>query len=155
MESKVEFEDPLLVAKEELKRADHLIFVSLKYTRTVDVIKSIILRLINACDAAIVAFLTELKKRRKISDVPSLPRQRVDLMRKELLDSSSYLDLFLLLRRVDKAPFDRSLEYRRHVQMTAKLDGEVVEVTIDKVHEFNERVKEFVGLIEKSLFGDE
>ena len=34
-------------AKSELKRADHLIFVSLKYTRTVDVIRSIIERLIN------------------------------------------------------------------------------------------------------------
>ena len=35
-------------AKEELKRVDHLFFVSLKYTKTVDVIKSLIDRLINA-----------------------------------------------------------------------------------------------------------
>ncbi len=28
-------------AKNEMKRVDHLLFVSLKYTRTVDVIKSV------------------------------------------------------------------------------------------------------------------
>ena len=34
----------LVDSKQEINRADHLIYVSLKYTRTVDVIKSIIER---------------------------------------------------------------------------------------------------------------
>ena len=45
--------DTIEKAKEELKRADHLYYVSLKYTKTVDVIKSIIERLINAFDFTI------------------------------------------------------------------------------------------------------
>ncbi len=40
--------ESLDLAKEEIKRADHLMYVSLKYTRTVDILKSIIERLINA-----------------------------------------------------------------------------------------------------------
>ena len=41
-------------AKEELKRADHLLYVTLKYTRTADVIKNTIHRLLNAIDYAII-----------------------------------------------------------------------------------------------------
>ena len=40
-------------AVSQLKRADHLLYVTLKYTRTVDVIKSIIKRLISAFDFAV------------------------------------------------------------------------------------------------------
>jgi hypothetical protein len=53
--------ESLSEAFEELKRADHLIYVSLKYTRTVDVIKSIIERLINAYDDAIITLLDKSK----------------------------------------------------------------------------------------------
>ena len=35
-------------AKEELKRVDHLFYVSLKYTRTADMMRHLIERLINA-----------------------------------------------------------------------------------------------------------
>ena len=34
-------------AKEELKRIDHLIYVTLKYTRTVDVLLSVVERMVN------------------------------------------------------------------------------------------------------------
>ena len=51
--------------KSELKRADHLFYVSLKYTRTVDVIRSMIQRLLNAFDISFEALLEKTKKRRK------------------------------------------------------------------------------------------
>ena len=44
-------------AREEMKRADHLLYVSLKYTRTVDVIKSLIERLFSTIDAITDALL--------------------------------------------------------------------------------------------------
>ena len=43
-------DDALYDAEKELKRVDHLIYVSLKYTRTVDVFKNIIKRLISTID---------------------------------------------------------------------------------------------------------
>ena len=42
-------------AVEEIKRVDHLVFVSLKYTRTVDVIKSVVDRIISALDFIFIA----------------------------------------------------------------------------------------------------
>ena len=44
-------------AKEELKRIDHLIYVTLKYTRTVDVFLSIIERMINSYEFIIDVLL--------------------------------------------------------------------------------------------------
>ena len=58
-------------AEEELKRADHLIYVTLKYTKTVDVIKNTIKRLINSMDFAVKEGLEYLKVK-NISDVPRM-----------------------------------------------------------------------------------
>ncbi|MFH1317204.1 MAG: hypothetical protein ABII01_06810 [Candidatus Woesearchaeota archaeon] len=67
----------------ELKRADHLIFVSLKYTRTVDVIKSIIERLINCLDFSIIALLESYKEKKKITDIPSSPVARAKKIKRD------------------------------------------------------------------------
>jgi hypothetical protein len=44
-------------SKEELKRVDHLIYVSLKYTRTVDVLRNVVARLLAALDYALLSLL--------------------------------------------------------------------------------------------------
>ena len=45
------------LAVQELKRVDHLFWVSLKYTRTVDVIKNVIDRLISCVGFGLEAIL--------------------------------------------------------------------------------------------------
>ena len=85
-------------AKEELKRADHLIFVSLKYTRTVDVLKSVIERLINSFDFGIIALVEYLKKKKKKNKVyPKATILRCDLIKEEFKDNkiNEYLDFYL------------------------------------------------------------
>ena len=53
---------PIKEAKDEIKRADHLIYVSLKYTRTCDIILNIFKRLVAAYDSAILASLEKSKE---------------------------------------------------------------------------------------------
>ena len=62
--------DYLGQAREELKRVDHLIFVSLKYTRTVDVLKSVLTRLINCFECIIIGVLNDAYEQKKIKAVP-------------------------------------------------------------------------------------
>ena len=134
-------------AKEEIKRADHLMYVSLKYTRTVDILKSIIERLINAFNYGIEAML--LKK--KVRDIPKIPKLKLDLLKKNFPDDenlNNYLKLFQLFREIDKATFDRAREYRRHVTMTAHLDDKEIEVTIDIIEDYYEKTKEFIEYVE-------
>jgi hypothetical protein len=134
-------------SKEELKRADHLIFVSLKYTRTVDIIKNIIERLINAYDNSIEALLRYAKEKKKVESIPEAPVVRADTI-KELFaedpDIASYINLYMLFRKINTAKFSRAREYRRHVTMTAFLDDGEVEISIDIITEYFEKTKDFV-----------
>jgi hypothetical protein len=141
-------------AQQELKRADHLIYVSLKYTRTVDVLKNIIERLIATIDAGLDALLHEAKTDQKIPAVPTLPRLKIEALKKTYADNpqlSQYLQFYLLLRNLDKAKFERAQEYRRHVTMRAALDEHSVEVTIDIISDYFHKTKEFLRLIEQLI----
>jgi hypothetical protein len=138
-------------AQQELKRADHLIYVSLKYTRTVDVLKSIIERLITTLDAGLDALLHSAKTDGKVPAVPTLPRLKIEAVKKAYEDASvqHYLNFYLLLRKLDKAKFERAQEYRRHVTMKAALDTSEVEVTIDIISDYFHKTKEFLSLVEQ------
>jgi len=149
--------ESLQSAMQELKRADHSIAVSLKYTRTVDVIKSIIERLINTIGFALDASLNHAKDQKKIVDIPAIPRLKVEQIKKIYADDKmivDFCDFYLLLRRIDKAKFGRAQEYRRHVTMTAHLEGgESVEVTIDIISDYFERTKEFLNYTARLIHG--
>ena len=134
-------------AREELKRADHLIFVSLKYTRTVDIIKNIIERLINAYDFSMVSLFRKAKESRKISSIPEAPMVRAETIRELYAGDpqvGTFINLYLLFRKINNAKFSRAREYRRHVTMTAFLDNGEVEISIDIISEYFEKTKEFV-----------
>jgi len=138
--------ESLDLAKEEIKRADHLMYVSLKYTRTVDILKSIIERLINAFNFGIDALL----KKKKVRDIPTIPKIKLDLVRKNYPDEDlkNFLQLYQLFREIDKASFERAREYRRHVTMTAHLDDKEIEVTIDIIEDYYGKTKEFIEYVE-------
>ncbi len=134
-------------AKKELNRADHLYHVSLKYTRTVDVLKSLIARLMNVIDSANEALLIKAKQEGTIPDVPKLPRLRIEAINKAYADDETvknYADFFLMLRKINKAEFTRAQEFRRHVTMTADVDSKKIEVTIDIIGDYYKRTQEYV-----------
>jgi hypothetical protein len=145
-------------AQQELKRADHLIYVSLKYTRTVDVLKSIIERLIATLDGGLDALLHSAKAEGTIPAVPTLPRLKVEAIKKAYAENEqlkNYLQFYLLLRKLDKAKFERAQEYRRHVTMKAAIDEHEAEVTIDIISDYFHKTKEFLALIEQVIEGEE
>ena len=147
--------EALQLSSQELKRADHSIAVSLKYTRTVDVIRSIIERLINTVGFCLDALLAHAKAKKKITEIPQILRLKVEEVKKLYAADKfiiDFCDFYLLLRRIHKARFERSQEYRRHVTMTAHLDdGQSVEITIDIISDYFERTKEFLLYISRLL----
>ena len=71
-----QIEDLLLEAREELKRLEHIIYVSLKYTRTVDVIINALKRLVSVYDLIIEGLLEFAKKSDQIEVLPKSPALR-------------------------------------------------------------------------------
>jgi len=133
-------------AYEELKRADHLLYVSLKYTRTVDIIKHIIERLIGSSGFAFDSILLNLQEQKKITDIPSQPLKKAEQLRKYYPEDQKIqeiVDLYLLWRKMDRAEFSRAKEFRRHVTMSVTIDGAPHDIDIDKMHIYFEKTKEF------------
>lgn len=144
----------LYEANEELKRADHLVFVSLKYTRTVDVIKNIINRLISVYELLINALLLTLYKKKSIEKIPETPLAKAELIKKIFANDQKMLEninLYILLRQISKAPYESGKEYRRYVTMTAKLKDKTIDINIDTIHEYYDKISDFFDYVKKII----
>ena len=148
-----EFLTSIESAREELKRVDHLVYVSLKYTRTADVIKHVIKRMMSTIDFCIVALLEHEKAKELIEteEISKAPTQRAEIAREIFKNDETInkmIDFFLLLKKIDKAQYTKSQEFRRHVALTASLEnGILYEVNIDVVTEKYQELRGFVDYV--------
>ncbi len=132
----------------ELKRADHMLYVSLKYTRTVDVIKNILERLISCFDFTFEYLVWHLKETKAIEEMPFARAKKIEVLKHYFQSNTEfidYIDFYLLLRKIDQANFTRRQEFRRHVTMSAILEkNRVIELNIDSIHDYYDKTKAFV-----------
>ena len=143
------------LAVQELKRVDHLFWVSLKYTRTVDVIKHVIERLISCIGYGLEALLKYANEKKLVANIPENAGLRIELLRKTFPENAEiveYINFYQKLRKLSKAEYTKREEFRRHVTMVATIDkGEIVEVSIDSLKEDYEKTKIFIRLVKKVI----
>lgn len=151
-------EEALENAIQELKRVDHLFWVSLKYTRTVDVIRNTVQRLVNVFDFGLDAVLKQAKENKLIGEVPKNPGLKCDLLKKTFSEDKkllSYVELYLKFRKIlHYTEYTKREEYRRHVTMTVRVNGEEIDVDIDLLKEYYETSKEFLHFVKKMIEGE-
>ncbi len=123
-------------ALEELKRADHSIYVSLKYTRTVDIIKNTIKRLLSAYDISIIQGLEYAKDFKKIKTIPPSARQRAELIIKFYPQMKKSIEFYNRLKIIDRADYTKKEEYRKNVALIAKIKNKKVEVSMELLKEY-------------------
>ncbi len=140
---------PLQDAKDEIKRADHLIYVSLKYTRTCDIILNIFKRLIAAYDHAILASLERSKEEGKTSVIPESKVLRAEMLYRLKRKFKEELDHYFFMKKIVNSDFGRREEYRKHVTMLCHIEPEnTVEVDVPRVMEYFEVTKSFINTVE-------
>ena len=142
----------------ELKRVDHLFYVSLKYTRTVDMMLHVVQRLANTFSFGIESLLKDAKENKKISSIPENIALRCKLLREIYKDErvNDYINFLIKLRKILRANYTKREEFRRHVTMTATIDNnEIVEINIDILKEYYEKAKEFVAFVKVIVHGEE
>lgn len=142
------FEELAETAREELKRADHSIFVSLKYAKTVDILKNTVKRLISACELGILEVSEFLKKKKKIKVVPAVAKLRADLALKYFPETKEFIDFYFFLKNIDKAKFDKKEEYRKNVTLIITVDNKKVDMNIEMLKEFYKKAIEFIDLVD-------
>jgi hypothetical protein len=143
-------------AVEEWKRVDHLIYVSLKYTRTVDVIINILNRMVDGY-AHLMDSLIKYAEKEKLwkGELPGSAIERAELVKqlfKEDIEIQDNVDLYLLLRKLLRAKtVERENEYRRHVTMKTIIDGREEIVNIDIITNYYLFQREFLQKVQKML----
>lgn len=146
----------LFEAREELKRLEHIIYVSLKYTRTVDVIIGALNRLINVYDLIIEGFF--IKGQGEDTSLvmpksPALRATRLQQMFPEDKDLQKYLEFYAFLKTVLKSPYKRREEFRRHVTLVVELDKCTVEIDIDNLTSCEKFVHRFYRYALEKIMG--
>ena len=141
-------------AREELKRVDHQIYVSLKYTRTVDVLLNIISRMIDGYEFLLEALLKKAIAEGKIERIPPSPIERGTVVKELYADDELFVDnvqLFFLLRKLFRSNPQRENEYRRNVTMRAVVEGREELVTIDIIANYYEFMLSFYKKVEELI----
>ncbi len=145
-------------ALEELKRVDHLIYVSLKYTRTVDVIINILNRMVDAYSFIVDAMIINATEQDKISTEPESAIERAEAVRSIYRNDDLITDnigLYILLRKLLRARYiERENEYRRHVTMKTVIDGREEIVNIDIITNYYLFQREFIIHVKNILDGN-
>ncbi|MHA1911435.1 MAG: hypothetical protein ACTSYA_07050 [Candidatus Kariarchaeaceae archaeon] len=126
----------LLEAREELKRLEHIIYVSLKYTRTVDVILNALKRIVETYNFIIESYLERAKDQGLIDMIPKSPAlraTRLDELYPEDKELTKYLDFYKFLKMVLKTPHEKIREYRRHVALIFEHNNQTISINIDNL----------------------
>jgi hypothetical protein len=134
-------------AAKELRRIDHLLFVTLKYTRTVDVIRSILQKYLNTIGFRVKDHYEFLFEKGKIKEVPIAPVMRIK--RLEVIYPKDekikvMVDFFIQLKAVLNDDYRAKEEYRKNVTLVTKER----EVNIPILKEYVNDVKAFVEHID-------
>ena len=144
-------------AKDEIKRADHLVYVTLKYTRTADVIKITIKRLITAFNYVILEALEFSKENKTIKEIPASAQDRVKLLKKLYKENlKQYIKLYELLKGIDLVTdFKSKEEYRKNVALIVKIENKEIIIDIPTLINYFNKTKEFVNIVNKMVEGIE
>jgi hypothetical protein len=130
-------------AKDELRRIDHLLFVTLKYTRTVDIIKSIIEKFVLALNYQTEEIYEQMLENKKISNIPPVPLVRVkgleQLYPKDKV-VKDIVDYYVMLKKIINSDHRKREEYRKNVTLVTPDK----EVNIERLKEYSKITTDYV-----------
>ena len=137
------------IIKEKIS-ADHLLYVSLKYTKTCDVIINLLLRWKVMIEMAMDVLIEKAKKKKKWKPVPDAPRARLVQLEKiyaSVPDIADALELYELFRDIEKLDKIRENEFRKGVNLKVTYRGETVNINLDKLKEYSDVLERFISYL--------
>jgi hypothetical protein len=141
------------IMKEKIS-ADHLLYVSLKYTKTCDVILNLIRRWTIMIDLGINGLLINAKKKKKIKSIPSAPRQKVELAKKAFKNQPIVLEtigIYEFFKNIDNLSKEREHEFRKDVRLRINDRGKEVIINLEKLKEYAGILESFISFVKLSL----
>jgi len=135
------------IIKEKIS-ADHLLYVSLKYTKTCDVIINLLLRwkiMIELCMDSLVA---RAKKQKKWKPIPDAPRAKLVQLKQIYANDpliSETLQDYELFRDIESLDKVRENEFRKGVNLRVTYRGQVINIDLEKLKEYAALLERFIS----------
>lgn len=137
------------IIKEKIS-ADHLLYVSLKYTKTCDVIINLLLRWKAMIDLSMDNLIEKAKKQKKWKPVADAPRAKLVQLKQIYAKEpvvSPVLELYELFRDVEKLPKVRESEFRKGVNLKVTYKAQEININLDKLKEYSEILERFISYL--------
>lgn len=139
---------------QEKIRADHLLYVSLKYTKTCDVIMNLLLRWRRMIETSIDEILKHAKSKKMISSIPSSPLGKTEEIKKLFKkdkDSLEVISFYEMLRKIEDLRKERIGEFRKNVTLKIIYMGEEVNINLDKLKVYAGMLEKFISMTKQFL----
>jgi len=134
--------------------ADHLLYVSLKYTKTCDVILNLLLRWRKLIETSINGLLKHAKKKKKISSVSPNTVGKIEQIRKLFKKDKEFLeviDLYEMLRKVEELKKERIGEFRKNVTLKIFYRGKEINVNLEQLKIYADLLEKFISTTKQFL----
>lgn len=138
----------------EKTSADHLLYVSLKYTKTCDVILNLIARWKSLIELSFDALLEHQIEKGKIPGMPTSPKQRIEFIKsyfKKNQEIQEVIPLYIFFKRIPDLEKTRSGEFRKNVNLKIIEQTKTTEINMEKLGEYAEVVEKFITQVKKIL----
>ncbi len=132
----------------EKTSADHLMYVSMKYTKTCDVMINLLKRWKIMMDYAFEGILETAKKKKLIKTIPTAPKLKIDLIKEtfkdtpEIMDAVKEYEMFKLIEVLKKT---KTGEFRKGVCLTVTYKGDEIKIDLDKLKEYAQVLETFIN----------
>ena len=133
----------------EQKMAEHLFYVSLKYTKTGDVILNLIKRWVVMLDKCMDLLLRRAKKNKKIKEIPIAPKAKELAIRQAYKDELviEVMDLYSFFRKIPMLEKINEHEFRKNIALRILSPGYEMQINMDKLKEWNAVLDNFITYV--------
>ncbi len=134
--------------------ADHLLYVSLKYTKTCDVIRNLLLRWRRMIETSFESMLIHAKKKKKITAIAANPVGKIEQIRKIFKKNENTLqviEFYEMLKKLEGLRTERIGEFRKNVTFRIFYKGEEINVNLEQLKIYAELLEKFISDVKQFL----
>jgi len=125
-----------------------LLYVSLKYTKTCDVIMNLLLRWRKMINTSIDALLKHAKKKKKIKTVPTHPIGQIEEIKKLFKKNKEFLEVisfYEMLRKIETLRCERVGDFRKNVALKIMYQGKEIIINIEQLKIYADSLEKFIS----------
>ena len=134
--------------------ADHLLYVSLKYTKTCDVIQNLLIRWRKLIDKVLDHILIHAKKKKKIKSIPTNPLGKIEIIKKLFKKDKDFLEvikMYEMFRKIRELRTERIGEFRKNVNLKIFYQGKEINVNLEQLKIYAELLEKFISTLKQFL----